>query len=184
MKFSEIIQEARNPEWEYEDFENKVILRLEGYDSQFVTKLAKSFQDVAEAKEKLAALEEIHKQQIRDLHELFDAADALKTREIETKSLVVQISKDPAPTKTPKYKEILTQIMTHMNPELLAMTKSLIETIVTVVQKPAGVKVKPLDESTMNALLAFAHQVKAKVLNWANSYDQKLLMLKNAIARA
>jgi hypothetical protein len=186
MKLHEFTQlaEARNADYDYEDFDDRVILRLTGVDSQIVTKMAQTFKEIEAQEEQLKILKDAHKQQIRELADLFDSVDIAKTRVIETKSLVVQISKNPEPTKAPKYKDILEAIATKLGPELLAVLNKLKETMVTITQKQPGVKVKSLDEGTLNSLRSFFAQVKAKVVNWANNYDQKLLMLKNAIARA
>ena len=184
MKLHEITQlnEARNPDFDYEETEKQVIVRLKSYNSQTYTKLAQKVERISELEAEVKALKEEVKQTTREnVADLFGAEDAVKTRIVETVGLILQLSKDPEPTKAPKYKEILEALSNHLTPELIAVLETLKESMVTVTQKAPGLKIKPLDEGRIGE---FFSNLKARVLNWANNYDQKLLMLKNAIARA
>jgi hypothetical protein len=59
------------------------------------------------------------------------------------------------------------------------MLENLKKTMVTVTQKEAGLKIKPLDEGFISTLVGKLHQV---VATWAPHYDQKLSQLE-ALAR-
>ena len=167
--------ESRVPGVEYEENDKEVIALLVSHDSQVYTKLAQKIERIAQLKEEVSALEEEVKQSAReDVAGIFNAADAVKTRIIKTKSLIVQISKDPEPTKSPKYKDILAVLETKMTPELIAVLEQLKKTMVTITQKAAGLKVKSLDEGTAGDLSA---RLDTLVNNWGQQYDQKLAAL-------
>lgn len=184
MKISELTQlaEARSPEFDYEETEKQVIVRLKSYNSQTYTKLAQKVERISQLEAEVKQLKEEVKQHTREnIADLFSAEDAVKTRIVETVGLILQLSKDPEATRAPKYKEILETLSTQFTPELIAAMEALKESLVTVTQKAPGLKIKPLDEGQLGQ---FFSNIKSRILNWANNYDQKLLMLKNSIARA
>lgn len=171
--------ESRVPGIEYEENDKEVIALLVSHDSQVYTKLAQKVEKIAQLKEEISALEEEVKQSAReDVAGIFDAADAVKTRIVKTKSLIVQISKDPEPTKSPKYKDILAVLETKMTPELIAVLEQLKKTMVTITQKAAGLKVKSLDEGAEAQL---ADRLNQLVQQWGQRYDQQLEQLEQAI---
>lgn len=164
--------EARIPDIEYQETEKQVIAVLRSHNSQVYTKLAQKVQKIAVLEEEIKALKEEVKQATRDdVASLFNAEDGAKTRIIQTLSFILQLSKDPEATKSPKYKDILAVMETKMTPELIAVLEQLKKTMVTVTQKEAGLKIKELDEGTAGDL--FAH-LNALVDNWGQQYDQKL----------
>ena len=168
--------EARLPDIEYQETEKQVIAVLKSYNSQVYTKLAQKFERIAQLEEEIKILKDEVKQATRDdVASLFNAEDAAKTRIIETLSVVLQLSKDPEPTKAPKYKEILEEISKQLTPELIVVLEQLKKTMVTVTQKAAGLKIKPLDEDNESQLFARVNQL---VTNWGERYDQKLDALK------
>jgi uncharacterized protein (UPF0335 family) len=174
------IIEGRNPEIQYQDSEGQVIALLQSYNSQSYTKLAQKVKRIEQLKEEIKALEEDVKQSTReDISDLFDAEDAVKTRVVQTMSFILTLSKDPAATKTPKYKDILTALSEHLTPELIKVLEGLKEQMVTITQKSPSLKIKPLDEGFVSSLFA---RLKLTVMNWASRYDQKLDNLKRLAA--
>lgn len=172
--------EARVPGVEYEESDAEVIALLQSHDSQIYTKLAQKVERIAQLKSELEVLESEVKQAAReDVAGIFDATDAVKTRIIKTKSLIIQISKDPKATESPKYKDILEALTQHLTPELIVVLEKLKKTIVTVVQKSPGLKIKPLDESPVTNLV---QSLNAAINDWAVGYDQELLQLQQELS--
>ena len=90
-------------------------------------------------------------------------------------SFILQLSKDPKATETPKYKDILEALSEQLTPELIAVLEQLKKTMVTVTQKAPSLKINQLDEGMFTNLFA---RVKQFVFNWGNKYDQKLAALQ------
>jgi uncharacterized protein (UPF0335 family) len=181
MKINQIIIESRISDdgISYEETEKQVIANLLSYKSQTYTKLAQKVARIRQLEEEVNALNEEVKQTARlEISDLFDAEDAVKTRIIKTVSLIIQISKDPEPTIAPKYKDIVEELTNHLTPELIAVLEHLKKTMVTVTQKEAGLKVKPIDEGRVGNFFA---GLKQKILGWARGYDQKLAALYSAL---
>ena len=122
--------------------------------------------------------EEVKQSTRDDIAELFDAEDAVKTRIVQTVSLILQLSKDPEPTEAPKYKDILEALSQHLTPELISVLEQLKKTMVTVTQKAPGLKIKSLDEGAVANLFA---EVNNLIQDWAQSYDQELAELQQAV---
>ncbi len=100
--------EGRLPDIEYQDSEKQVIAVLKSYKSQSYTKLAQKVERISQLESELKVLKEEVKQETREnVADLFDAEDAAKTRIVQTMSFILQLSKDPKATETPKYKDIL-----------------------------------------------------------------------------
>lgn len=180
MKIKQIT-EARIPgdDVEYEENEKQVIARLLSYKSQMYTKLAIKVKRIAELEAEIKQLNEEVKHEARgEVADLFDAEDAVKTRIIQTVSLIIQISKDPKPTVAPKYKDIVEELTTHLTPELIAVLEHLKKSMITVTQKEAKLELKPLDEGRIGSFFA---ALKAKIFGWAQRYDQKLAALYAAV---
>jgi hypothetical protein len=175
------ICEERNPDVEYTDTDTQVIAKVESYMSQTYTKLVR----LLERTERLEALLKANKEAVKTntrehVANLFDTIDITKTRIIETKSVVLTLSKDPKPTEAPQYKNILDEIYGELTPELQAKVDLLKKTMVTVTQKSPSLKHKPLDESIVGSFFA---KFKNYFLNWGKQYDQKLNRIKQLSAK-
>ena len=168
-----------NPDIEYEDDPkgSKVIERLRSYKSQTYTKLAQKLQRIEELSEEMKQLkDEIKTHTKEDVSDLFDAADAARTRVIETVSFIFNLTKDPKVTETPKYKNILEELEKHLTPELIKVLEGIKsqEEMVTKTQKSPALSVKPINE----AVGGIFSRLKQIIYTWAKSYDQKLNALK------
>lgn len=171
--------EARIPDIEYHDDAKSSTAKLKSYNSQVYTKLAQKVQRIQQLESEIKALKEEVKTSAReDVADLFDAEDAVKTRVVETIQFILTLSKDPAPTNTPKYKDILEALTNHLTPELIEVLEGLKKEMVTVTQKSPSLTVKPLKEALGDV---FA-KIKTFVFRWAESYDQKLDALKAELA--
>lgn len=174
------LMESRIPDIEYEELEDRVIARVKSYKSQTYTKLAQKLERIEQLEAEVKLLKEEFKDSTReDVADIFAAEDAVKTRVVETLSFVLTLSKDPAPTSAPKYKDILEALSTQLTPELIIVLENLKKQMVTVTQKAPSLRIRPneLDEGLGSLFAAF----KQKVFNWAGNYDQKLDALKQAV---
>jgi alanyl-tRNA synthetase len=175
MRASEFA-EGRMSGVEFTELEDRVIASLKSHDSQVYTKLAQKTERIKQLKDEIKALEEEVKQSTRsDVADLFAAEDAVKTRVIETLSYILTLSKDPEPTKVPKYKDILEELSKQLTPELILVLEALKEQMVTVTQKAPSLRIKPVKEGRLDNLL---FKFKEKIFGWANRYDQKLAALR------
>lgn len=171
--------EARNPDLEYEDLEDRVIAKLYSYNSQSYTKLAQKVERIEQLEAEVKQLKEEVKQSTREnIADLFAAEDAVKTRVVETLSFILTLSKDPAPTVSPKYKDILEALSTQLTPELIIVLENLKKQMVTVTQKAPALRIKPQVDEGLGSIFA---KFKEKVFGWANRYDQKLENLKQMV---
>jgi Zn-dependent oligopeptidase len=164
--------EARDPNVDYEPRGKEIVAKLRSHKSGVYTRLANNIEQIEQHEAEIKRLKEIVKQDTREnIADLFDASDAVHTRVVETISVVFTLSKDPEPTVSPKYKDILEELSTHLTPELLAVLNKLKEKMVTVTQKQPSLKIKKLDEG----------ELTNAVLNWAESYDQRLDAIKQEL---
>ena len=170
--------EDRLPDVEYQDSEKEVVAVLRSYNSQVYTKLAQKIERIdlleAEIKQLKAEVKDETKGLIAGL---FDAVDAARTRVVKTVSFIFKLTKDPAATEAPKYKEILTALEAHLTPELLTILEGLKKQLVTVTQKSPALSIRPNDELNEGVADIFA-KVKRHVFQWAVGYDRKLAQLE------
>lgn len=171
--------EARNPGIEYHDETDgkKVIAKLYSYNSQSYTKLAQKLQKIDNLEAEIKAIKlEVQGEAKENINDLFDAEDAVRTRVVETISFIFTLTKDPKETVSPKYKDILAELETHLTPELIVVLEKLKKQMVNVTQKSPGLSVKSLKESVSNIF----NKIKNAIFNWGTKYDQKLNALKIA----
>jgi hypothetical protein len=167
--------EDRRDDVDYEDDDTQATANLGGYQSQSYTKLGQKIAEIERKQKEIDQLKQEVKADTREyIADLFDAADAVKTRVVRTKSFYFQLSKDPAPTVSPKYKEILTALEEHLTPQLLEVLSKLKEELVTVTQKAPSLKSRPLDEGEHSGFTA-------QINSWADSYDRALDTLEREL---
>ena len=179
-EFTTLLNEAV----EYEYDETKVIAKLTSYDSAPFTRLARNVQRIKELEDEISVVREAVKADTRDhVQSLFKAEDAIKTRIVQTVSLIVTLTKDPKPAETVKYAEVVKEISKELTPELISKLQELIKQYTTVQKaKPPALSVKPLKE---NVITDFWKSMKDKlkgyfesVKSWASGYDKKLAKIK------
>jgi len=180
QKFRNLINlfEARSPDFDYQDTEKEVIVTLKSFNSQVYTKLAQKVERISVLEEEIKQLKEEVKQETRDnITDLFEAEDAARTRVVDTVSFILTLSKDPEATKSPKYKDILEALTTHLTPELIVVLEGLKKNMVTVTQKAPALRIrqKELDEGIAATIGA---KLKKVIGNWGINYDVKLANLK------
>jgi len=183
LKKLRMLCEDRNPELEYEDIPEKgktsakVIARLKSYKSQSMTKLAQKIQRIDQLETEINTLKaEVKDETKTEIAGLFDdLEDLVKTRVVETVSFVFTLSKNPAETISPKYKDILEKLSTHLTPELITILEGLKATLVTKTLKSPSLKIEPVTESIGSG---FFSKLKNLISRWAVKYDSKLEALK------
>lgn len=171
--------ESRIPDVEYKQTTKEVVATLKSYKSATYTNLAKKVERLSLLEAEVKQLKEEVKEETREhIAGIFDASDAIHTRVVETVSFILTLSKDPAETRTPKYKDILSELEKHMTPELIAITEQLKSQLVTVVQKQPSLRVKSkLSENVEAPDSVFLQHVE----RWAEKYDQRLDNLQSQV---
>lgn len=171
---------------------NKVIVKIEGKQSESFTKTAKAYKEVQAEVEKYTKILEEHKTVLRGkMEELFDPADDVLTRVVETCSLTLQLAKAVQPSRTETevvdYKaafESLVKQINEMVPDLKAQIVMLSECAVksstsTEVKTTNGKKSAfTVKEGFAADFMSIVKAVRLKVAKWLNKYDTKLNKVK------
>lgn len=166
-----------NADIEYQDTADKVVALLKSYPSGVYTKLGQKVERIKELQEEISTLEkEIKRSTREDVAELFDAEDVVKTRVIETLQFIFTLSKDPKPTVSPQYKNILEELTKHLTPELIMVLEEIKSKMVTVTEKSPSLKVARRDTELSENILS---KFKDIIFGWARKYDAKLNNLKS-----
>lgn len=170
--------EGRIPGVDYTDTPkgDRVTAHLRGRDSEKYTKLGTKIERIQTLKKELTDLEaEVKASTKSDIADLFDAADVVKTRVVETLSLIFTLSKDPEASNNPKYKEILETLSADFTPDLIKKMEKLKETMVTVVNRSPSLRTTHLKEGMVGG---FFKKLKSYFQAWGIQYDEKLDALK------
>lgn len=175
-----MIMEGRLSDIEYDADKTSVTARLKGHNSAAYTRLANKLNRMQELEDEIKQLKADVKADTKEnIAELFDAADAVHTRVVETIQFVFTMSKDPKPTETVKYKEVIDALTEHLTPELITVLEQLRSQFTSVVQKTPSLKVSPrVTESVGSSIKGWLNKIR----NWASSYDRKLDVLKRYLA--
>ena len=167
-----------NEEITYSKTADKVIANLTSHDSAAFTRLANQIKKMQVLEDDIKKIkEDIKTATKQDIQSLFDAEDAIKTRVVETVSFSLVLSKDPKPSETVKYKEVLEELSKNLTPDLIAKLEELKKKYVTVTQKSASLTLK---ESIFDTLKTFFKSI----VSWGNSFDSKLAKLKKKLGVA
>lgn len=175
-------RDLTNPDIQYVDDPNgdKVIAILRSYKSQSYTKLAQKIARIEQLEDEIKQLKnEVKTETKENIHDLFDAEDAVRTRVVETLNFIFHLTKDPKATETPKYKEILNELEKQLTPELITVLEGLKKTMKTVTQKSPALTIKPIEKIDESFIGNFFAKLKSVIYNWANKYDSKLNRLKS-----
>lgn len=176
--------EARSTDHTYVDKSDEVIVTLRAHHSQVYTKLAQKVQRISELEDEISKLKDEVKQSTReDIADLFDAEDAAKKRVVDTVSFILELSKDPRPTVAPKYKDILTELSTKLTPELILVLEQLKQSMVTVSQKSAGLKITAKPTVKEGRFSGLFNRLKNVIFQWGARYDHELANLKQIAAQ-
>lgn len=165
-----------SPHISFDSGKDKITAQVSSTLSAKYTKLGQNMQRIDELAKELKILQAETKDELKtEVAGLFSAADAARTRVVETKQFIFQISKDPKATETVKYKEVLTALEEHLTPELKNVMESLVKQFTGSTQRSPTIGVKKVNESVAESYLD-------KVEDWAEQYDLKLEKLKNYLS--
>lgn len=178
-----------SPDISYDVSTSKVVAQLKSYNSQSYTKLAQKLQRVSDLEAEVKQLRKEVKQDTRELvADLFSADDVVRTRVVETVSFIFTLSKDPKPTETIKYANVIEELEKHLTPELIVVLNDLKEKYKSVSQREPALKVEPKEqlEETMlgdmaQKLKSYFAKFKNLITRWGERYDDKLNALKEQI---
>ena len=179
---------------------DRVTVELEGVKSATATKLAKRFKELKTLKEQIDKETEELKTQARE-HALglFDAADEIYTRVVETCSLTITVSKQITKTipaipdsETSEFDfEGFYKDLSVLVPELIGKMEDLKKLYTKVTKIPGkpeqvvpadknpSIRVDLNETSMMDKFSEWVSKVYIWITNWCIDYDQKLLNLKN-----
>lgn len=173
------LNEVRNPNYSYEDLVGKTIVSLESHDSAIYTSIAKKVERISILETEIKALKEEVKEQAREnIAGIFNSSDAINTRVIETVSFILTLSKDPSPTYSPKYKEILDTLSQQLTPELIIVLEKLKSEMITVTQKTPSLKIVAKEDADENLVTKISNLFWSAINRWTQTYDRKLDYLK------
>lgn len=172
---------------------DKVLVKIEGAQSAKFTKLAKEYKELqSEVKTLQTKLAENQDTLRGHMEELFDPADEVLTRVVETCALTLQLAKMvPPSTKTEvnyerAFNELVVLVGT-MVPDL----KGQMEELVKCATKAASeVKTSPgrksaftVKEGILDSMANFIKKIAAKIKSWTTRYDDKLASAKEALKK-
>lgn len=158
----------------------KVIANLRSHDSAKYTKLAKNLLKISELSKEIKELETTTKAETKELiADLFDEAeDITKTRVVNTISFTFELSKNPKPTNTTKYAEVLKELEEHLTPELIEKLNELKEKYSSTTQRSPSIKVEPVQESLVPNWMKNIYSWIKSLKIWGKNYDEKLQNLE------
>lgn len=169
-KFIDIVEVAGVKQ--YIRDETKITAQIDSKLGPKFDKLVDDLQQVDTLKKQIKELQDQTKSQTRgDIAFLFDLEDAVFTRVIETKNVILEISKNPKPTETPQYKKILEALEKHLTPDLIKVLENLKKEHLTVTQKEPTVKYRFKEDVSDELDLD-------PVKQWLDAYDRKLDLVK------
>lgn len=164
----------------------KVIANLSSYESGKYTRLGRNLKRIETLTAEIAQLKDEVKADTKEaIVDLFNADDVCRTRVVETVGFTFELTKDPKPTNTVKYAEVLKELESHMTPELIEILSALKDKFSSTVQKSPSLKARDkavesisLNEGWWDSLRSLAHRFYRKILGWAKSYDNRLSALR------
>ena len=167
---------------------DKVLVKLDGAQSAKFTKLASQYKELqGEVKELQAKLANNQDTIRAHMEELFDPADEVLTRVVETCALTLQLAKmvPPSSTTSTNYEKSfneLVKLIGSMVPDLKDQMESLVECA-----KKAGEETKTsagrksaftVKEGFLDGLAALVKAVRTRLAKWIGGYDVKLRKAK------
>jgi hypothetical protein len=179
---------ATHPGITMEPTKGKVTAKLTSYNSQSYTKLAQKVLRIKELSAEVKTLEEEVKQETReDIADLFGAADIVYTRVVETVSFVMTLSKNPEPTKSVKYAEVLKELEEHLTPDLISKLELIKKKFSSISNRSPSLSIAA-KESVMEGMWAkfrdFFHRLLESIMAWGQSYDESLNRLQLTASEA
>jgi effector-binding domain-containing protein len=198
MRVSELLLEgSRKKDLTYSMVEvkgnvEKVIVKLEGSKSGSFTTIAKNYKELKTQIEELEEKLDVKNKELREkMEDLFDPADEVLTRVVETCQLQMMLTK-PVPASTTVNYEVafntLVSQLADMAPELNAKLAMLVDAATkaaekAVAGKKSSFKVSGLKEGVIDDIKTVIHILKRKLSKWVARYDRKLSRVKAELER-
>lgn len=195
----DLLTEARRSDLPYTEKKvkqaiDKVTVTLAGNQSGKFTKLAKQFKELKEKTEELQAETNKLNAEIKDeAIDLFDSADEVYTRIVETVSMTILIGKRQPDTmeKTTKvnYEQIIKEI-SELVPELKEQIDAIIEANTQVeeklkVAKSPQLRVDLKEDFSIAEIVKFVKSIGKRLVqsikSWGKAYDKKVKSLTQRI---
>jgi hypothetical protein len=166
---------------------DKIIVKLKSFKSGEYTKLGRNLVKIDKYEKEIKKLkEEIKDYSKTHIADLFHAEDAAHTRVVETVGFIFKLTKDPEPSETFKYAQILKELEKKLTPELVVVLEELKKQFRSETQRSPGLSYtdKRMDfgdddkiiediedklESTQS-ISDFAETIE----NWSEKYSRKL----------
>lgn len=166
----------------------EVIAKATGRDSEILTKIGKKLLHIEQMEREIKEMKKQLKDEIRNekVFEIFDQAeDELKTRKIETLSLLIVISKKPKPRESYSYKSVIEELVS-LFPEIEQKYSELLEKYKTVTELDPTVSVTPyfkesIGRKTLNLITSLKSWFSKSIESWAAKFDQKLSRIRRRI---
>lgn len=194
-----LLTEARRSDLPYTEKKvkqaiDKVTVTLSGNQSGKFTKLAKQFKELKEKTEELQSQTNALNAEIKEeAIDLFDAADEVYTRIVETVSMTILIGKRQPDSieKTEKinYEQIIKDI-TALVPDLTEQIDQIIQANTQVEEKLKVAKAPQLrvdlkEDFSFESIVKFVKSIGKKLVqsikNWGRDYDKKVKSLRQRI---
>lgn len=195
MRVTELLEGKRDKSLNYETVLkgksgeiDKVVLKLEGTKSGSFTKLAKEYKELQTEFENAKIAFEDNKAALKGkMEELFDPADDVLTRVVETCSLTLQLAKAVQPSEKTEvdYKtafDELVKTIEGMVPDLKDNMKTIVECTLKAATSTKPVAGKSgaftVKEGFVGDFMDLVRVVRMKIAKALNKYDKKLAKAK------
>lgn len=188
------LDEARNSKLTYTEKRvkgelDRVIVTLEGKDSELFTKMGKNYKRIKTQIERLEKLQtNLNAEAKKAVGDLFEANENVLTRVVDTVSISLTLSKLPeVKDKVTVDHEAIIKELLALQPELSAKISELTEKFTKVtagVPKPESIRID-VKEGVVGDVWAkiksLAKSFLDSITSWGESYDKKLAGIKSKI---
>lgn len=162
---------------------SKVTATITGQLSGKYTRMAKRFEEIDRLTKKLEEIRGYANDDAKNLvEELFDAEDQFLTRYVDTRSLVITMSKDQ-PKQTTQTEQFdvdgfVAGLMDLLDEELKPAVEALIKSHTKISTKTRAaqkgrISVKMKESATMDKIVSFVEKVKSYVMRRLDRFDNK-----------
>lgn len=164
---------------------DRVIVTLEGKDSELFTKMGKNYKRIKTQIERLEKLQSnLNKDAKEAVADLFEANENVLTRVVDTVSISLTLSKLPeVKDKVTVDHEAIIKALLELQPELSSKISELTEKFTKVsagVPKPESLRIDLKEDisDVWKKITSLAKSFLSSIKSWGESYDKKLNKLK------
>lgn len=188
------LDEARNSKLTYTEKRvkgelDRVIVTLEGKDSELFTKMGKNYKRIKTQIERLEKIQNnLNKETKKAVGDLFEANENVLTRVVDTVSISLTLSKLPeVKDKTTVDHEAIIKELIALQPELsskIAELTAKFTKVTTGTPKPESIRIDVKEGVIGDAWVKIKQLAKSfldSIKSWGESYDKKLSNIKDKI---